>query len=70
MKPNKDHFLEIKKDMMYHIVFYPDATSNIVHCINIEAKDMIDALRKFYKKFPNIEPLYCHHKKYHINHNS
>jgi hypothetical protein len=52
-----------EKLMIYHIVFYPDPESNIAHCINIEATNMVYAIRKFYLKFPNIEPLYCHHKK-------
>ena len=53
----------VEKLMMYHIVFYPDPESNVAHCINIEATNMMVAVKKFYMKFPKIEPLYCHHKK-------
>lgn len=48
---------------MYHIAFYPEPASEILHCINIEAENMISALKIFYNKFPAIEPLYIHHKK-------
>ena len=48
---------------IYHIAFYPDNDVEILHCINIEAVNMMVALKKFYMKFPTIEPLYCHHKK-------
>jgi hypothetical protein len=48
---------------IYHLAFYPVKDGEILHCINIEAVNMMVALKKFYMKFPNIEPLYCHHKK-------
>jgi len=55
---------ELKSESsMYHIVFYPDPTSKVAHCVNLEAVNMLDAIQKFYQKFPNLEPLYVHHKK-------
>jgi|688.fasta_scaffold847265_2 hypothetical protein len=42
----------------YHIVFYPVADQWLLHCYNIEAKNMLEAIKIHYKKFPDIEPLY------------
>jgi hypothetical protein len=55
--------MKTEKISMYHIAFYPEPESEILHCINIEANNMQVALNKFYAKFPDIEPLYIHHKK-------
>ena len=57
---------------IYHAVYYPDPKTYLVHCLNIEATSMLDALNSFKRKLPNIEPLYIfniadplliHHKK-------
>jgi len=53
---------ETPKEQMYHIVFYPDVNTRLVHCLNIEAKSMIFALEIFYRKFPEIEPLYIYNQ--------
>jgi hypothetical protein len=42
----------------YHIVFYPDAQVSLLNCYNIEAKNMEEAIKIHYKKFPDVEPLY------------
>ena len=55
--------MKTEKLSMYHIAFYPEPASEILHCINIEAVNMMTAIKKFYMKFPDIEPLYIHHKK-------
>lgn len=47
---------------IYHVAFYPEPDANILHCINIEAVNMMVATKKFYMKFPNIEPLYVMYK--------
>ena len=64
MKPTKKTKMENEtKKPMYHIAFYPEPASEILHCINVEAINMVFALEIFYRKFPAIEPLYIHHKK-------
>lgn len=42
----------------YHCVYYPNLEEYIVQGLNIEATSMKEAIKSFYAKFPNIEPLY------------
>jgi hypothetical protein len=42
----------------YHVVFYRDPKVAVLSCYNVEAKNMLEALRSHYAKFPDIEPLY------------
>ena len=48
---------------LYHIAYYSTPTSTILNCCNFECKTMIEALKQFKKEYPDIEPLYIHHKK-------
>lgn len=42
----------------YHITFYRDIKVAVLSCYNVEAKNMLEALRIHYTNFPDIEPLY------------
>ena len=43
---------------LYHCVYQLDKSANLVHSINLEATNMMKALKSFKAKFPDIEPLY------------
>jgi predicted Zn-dependent peptidase len=42
----------------YHVTFYASETTNILSCYNIEATNMLEAIKSHFHKFPNIDPLY------------
>jgi hypothetical protein len=42
----------------YHVTFYANAETCILSCYNIEAVNMLEAIKSHYHKFPDVEPLY------------
>jgi hypothetical protein len=58
MNPEPTSIDQVYSFKHYHIVFYPVATEWLLNCYNIEAKNMLEALKIHYNKYPNIEPLY------------
>ena len=42
----------------YHVTFYANAETCILSCYNIEATNMLEAIKSHFHKFPDVEPLY------------
>lgn len=42
----------------YHCVYHPVGETNLVHSVNIETTNILEAVKSFKSKFPDIEPLY------------
>ena len=47
---------------VFHCVYFPDPSTMLVNCINIEAPNMLEAIKSFKAKFPKHEPLYVLHQ--------
>ena len=53
---------QTEPNKFYTITFFPNSDSPILSGYNVWAKNMLDAIQKHYKLYPNIEPNYVHYK--------